>query len=515
MNAHERNPTGTAKTTVERASIPGETGAFQTFLKMRQPIDAQCHPPAKTLAAGRTYKYPFTFVVPEQLLPQACRHAKKHGHVERAHAMLPPTLGDVVTGSNSPSSTSRYTAKETSGGKVTRQASKVTRKDTGRKKTSGGVAQEQQQQQQQQHQRQWQHQDDLAPTMCRISYCVRATLTRKVEGTTVTTHGTTATKRKKTIGSMFRKVRIVPSMEEEPPLSIPDNGVTPDMQYCMRKEKDVRRGWTRSKRGKLVVTAAQPKPIEVHAHSDRQQEDVVSSVATLQLRFDPADDNRNEPPPALSTVNTKLTASTYFSAHPWMDFPSPLRAASGVQLGRGFYTGYVPLSTRCVASAPWTKHYGTGSRSANHRDSLYSMSSGSGSESSPSKPFYTASVVIPITVPKNKSLVPTFHSCLISRVYGLDLSVSYNTGSSSKSFLGHTASLRVPIQVTSPGRGTALKYEELPSPALTDVETDAETDEGANTFFSSRRASRRQLQQPPPAYADYRQLPSRQCVQCA
>lgn len=485
--------------------MPGETGAFQTFLKMRQPIDAQCHPPSKTLAAGQTYKYPFTFVVPERLLPQACRHAKKHGHIEQAHSMLPPTLGDIIASSNGPSNANCHTTKGTDSGKVTRQASKVTR-DAGRKKMSG-VSQEQRQQ----HQRP-QFQDDLAPAMCRISYCVRATLSRKVEGTLSSGAGTTHIRRKKTLGSMFRKVRIMPAVEEEPPLSIPDNGATPDGQYCMRKEKDVRRGWTRSKRGKLVVTAAQPKPIEVHAHSTG--EDVVSTVATLQLRFDPADDNQNELPPTLSTVNTKLVASTFFSVHPWTDFPSPTRAASWAQLGRGFYTGIVPLSTRCVASAPWTKSYGSGSGSKNRRDSLYSMSSGSGSESSSSKPFYTASVVIPISVPKSKSLVPTFHSCLISRLYSLDLNVSYNTGSNSKSLLGHTASLRIPVQVTSSEQSTALKYEELPSPTLTDAETEAEMDEDVNEFFSSRRVSRVQMRQPPPAYADYRQLPSRQCVQC-
>lgn len=484
---------GTAKTAVERTSMPGETGAFQTFLKMRQPIDAQSYPPTKTLAAGNTYKYPFTFVVPERLLPQACRHAKKHGHVEQAHTLLPPTLGDTITSSNSPNSPS-YTTKETGSNKVTRETKKVTR-DAGGKKVP------------QDH--------DLAPAMCRISYCVRATLSRKVDG------GTTAPasrKRKKTLGSMFRKVRLVPAVEEEPPLSIPDNGVAPDWQYCMRKEKDVRRGWTRSKRGRLVVTAAQPKPIQVHPRSTGEDVDgagdVVDSVATLQLRFDPADDNRNEQPPALSTVGTKLTASTFFSAHPWMDFPSPMRACSWAQLGRGMYVGSVPLSTRCVASAPWTKHYEFDS--AERRDSLYSassMGSGSGADSS-AKPLYTASVVIPITIPKSKRLVPTFHSCLISRVYGLELNVSYNTGSSTKSLLGHTASLRIPIQVTSPEQGRSFKYENSPSSALADTDTEVETDEDVNAFFSPRRISQMQ-RQPPPAYADYRPLPSRGCVRCA
>lgn len=143
------------------------------------------------------------------------------------------------------------------------------------------------------------------------------------------------------------------------------------------------------------------------------------------------------------------------------------------------------------------------------------MGSGSGSGAgSSSKPFYTASVVIPITIPSSKRLVPTFHSCLISRVYGLELNVSYNTGSSTKSLLGHTASLRVPIQVTSPAEDRSFKYENSPSSSLADADTEVETDEDVNGFFSSGRISQMQMQ-PPPAYADYRPLPSRGCVRCA
>ena len=449
---------------------------------MRQPIDTHSYPAGNILRAGHSYKFPFTFVVPERLLPQACGHSKNHGHIERAHTLLPPTLGDTI---NSTSATSKEGGK----GKKNKVAREATRK----------VAQ-----------------DDMAPDMCRISYCVRATLVEKIK-----TEGSTR-RRRKTLASMFRKVRIIPAIEEEPPLSIPDDDETYDGYYCMRKEKVVRRGWTRSKRGRLVVTAEQPKPIEVHySTGGTDTSDVVGPVVTLQLRFDPAEDNCNEQPPSLTTVCPKLAAATYFSAHPWADFPAPLRASSWAQLGRGVFMENVPLSAHCAASAPWTKHYHHGfGASTERRDSLHSTSS---TESSPrpgsqGKPFYTASVVIPLALPTNKTLVPTFHSCLISRIYCLDLTLSYNTGTT-KSFLGPTATLRIPIQVTSPAGERNYKHVEslaLPQEALAldqqtgaMAETDAETELDADmeTFFTaSRRVSRiAQMQmQPPPAYGDYR-----------
>ncbi|KAJ5623681.1 hypothetical protein N7490_012286 [Penicillium lividum] len=41
--------------------------------------------------------------------------------------------------------------------------------------------------------------------------------------------------------------------------------------------------------------------------------------------------------------------------------------------------------------------------------------------------YYTASLVILISLPNSQTFVPTFHSCLVSRTYSLDVSLSYHT----------------------------------------------------------------------------------------
>lgn len=344
---------------------------------------------------------------------------------------------------------------------------------------------------------------DMSPDMCRIAYFVRASVLKKGDR-----HREGCGKRKM-LGSAGKKVRIMPAVEEEPPVNLEDREEGDG--YCSRREKDVRRGWTRSKRGRVVVAAAQPRPIEL-VPGDYEKEEgegsVVSSVATLQLRFDPVDEA--EQPPSLGKVGTKLTASTFFSAHPWTDFPAATRASSWAQLGRGMYIESVPLSTRCVASATWTRHDDN-----SRRDSLHSTSSSSTAAShpgpsaaySPSIPYYTAAVVIPITLPRTRTLIPTFHSCLISRIYSLDLSVSYKT--TNTSFLGPSLSLKIPIQVTSCGFRNAPK-DLGPVPAI-EAEGETETEEEVEAqFFTPRNVGLVAPRQgaavavAPPAYRDYR-----------
>lgn len=407
---------GTSRTTVERASVPGQSGAYQTFLKLRQPIDH--YPSPRILQPGNTYVFPFTFVVPDRLLPQACNHPKNHGHLEHAHTLLPPTLGDTM---------------------VTLQKGKNVLVD------------------------------DMCPDMCRVAYFIKTAVVKK-EGSG----------KRKVLGSERHKVRVMPVVEEQPPLSIPDDEVD---GYCVRKEKDLRRGWTRAKRGRLVVSTSQPRPIVSNSGGNES----VNSVATLDLRFDPV--TEDEVPPALGTVWTKVTSSTFFSAQPWSDFPAGTRASSWAQLGCGVYIENVPLSTRCVASASWTKH----SRQDSFSSSSTSTSSAS-TASSTSESYYTASLIIPITPPATKTLVPTFHSCLLSRTYSLDLSISYHTPHTSR-LLGSTVSLKVPVQVTMAPR-------DMPPKNAGDSVSEMEEDVDMEAFFTPRDVTG--LAVAPPAYGSYR-----------
>ncbi|CAG8194993.1 unnamed protein product [Penicillium salamii] len=395
---------GRSRTTVERASCPGRTGSQQMFLKLRQPIEDDEYPTPRVLEGGRSYQFPFTFVVPDRLLPQVCSHTKQNAHVGRSHTMLPPTLGDPMLASD---------------GKTLI--------------------------------------DDMAPDMSQVAYIIRASLHQKRHD------GQTA----KSIAGVAKKVRIIPVVEEEPPVEISELS-----SLCLRKEKTVKRGTLRSTLGRLVAGTSQPKPIQLLPPSC-EPSDTVSTVTTVNLRFDPVG---NEQPPPLGTMTSKLRSSTFYSASPWEDFPH----GTGVpfsQVGRGLYSEAVPLSTMCVASAQWTKH-----TPDSRRDSADSASSSDSSSTGPSSTFagdtyYTASIVIPITLPKNKTYVPTFHSCLISRTYSLELSLTYHTPAAN--IMTPTVSLRVPIQFTSQNFSESIKS------SLGLVVTQEELDE----FFQPRNVT--------------------------
>lgn len=404
MSSHLLTDIGTASTTIDRAACPGRTGSQQMFLKLRQPIDETEYPTPRVLEAGSSYVFPFMFVVPDRLLPQVCTHTKKNPHILQSHTTLPPTLGDPMLAGNGKSLL-----------------------------------------------------DDMAPQTTQISYIIRTAVLQRSS----TDHG-----HLRALANIAKKVRIIPTIEEEPPMDI-----TGQSYYCTRKEKSVKRGFLRSKLGRLVVSSSQPNPIKLLSPGC-QPRDTVSTAATVQLRFDPVGD---ELPPRLGSFSSKLRTSTFYSANPWENFPSQSDTLAFSQGGRGVFTESVSLSTMCVASAKWAKH--SIDNDTERRDSLTSTSSSSSIEPSFSSgaTYYTTSLIVPITLPKSKTFVPTFHSCLISRTYSLELSLSYHTPGAN--LLTPSISLRLPLQIT-----TQLDYADQLKAAMGMIVTQEELDR----FFRPR-----------------------------
>ena len=282
--------------------------------------------------------------------------------------------------------------------------------------------------------------DDMAPEMSQISYILRAAVLKRSSTDQCTL---------KTIANIAKKVRIIPTVEEEPPINVVDHPY-----YCARKEKTIKRGFLRGKLGRMVASASQPQPIRLLPPTC-EPTDTVSTMTTVQLRFDPVGD---EQPPKLGSMSSKIKASTFYSSGPWEDFPMQSGSTPFSQVGQGLFTDSVPISNMCVGSAKWVKH--STSTECERRDSVQSMASDTSStpSTSASDTYYTASVVIPVNLPKNKTFIPTFHSCLISRTYSLDLSLTYHTPGAN--VLTPTISLRLPIQViTEPKYADSLKSE--------------------------------------------------------
>lgn len=374
---------GSARTFVEKIASTsptnGRTEAFHNFIRLLQPMDASAFPNPRVIEAGKIYKFPFTFVVPDTLLPQSCTHPKNPKFPAAGHMAPPPSLGDPLVASMGKSLM-----------------------------------------------------DDMAPEMATIAYSVRGRLTS----------GRGPSGKYKTVAEGSKKLRIIPAMEEQPPLDVILGG-DDRYDYKMRREKNIKKGTFKGKLGRLVVQSAQPQSLKLPFSRGPDADCSPTTMASVNVRFDPLEES--SPPPGLNTLQTKIKVATFFASVPMDEIPTKPSDHHYSSI-RGIFVETLNLSSRCLSNIEWQKHTPSTSDIRDHPESRITTAS----ETYNGGSFYTARVVVPVSLPKgNKVLVPSFHSCLISRLYALDLYLSINTPNATVT--DPTIHLKLPIQVSSEG----------------------------------------------------------------
>ncbi|KAL9128482.1 MAG: hypothetical protein Q9217_002860 [Psora testacea] len=304
--------------------------------------------------------------------------------------------------------------------------------------------------------------DDMCPDMAKITYSVKCRLTS----------GRCASRMHMTIAEGSKKLRIAPALEEAPPLNA-EGGEKDD--YRLRKEKTIHRGMFRKKLGQVTAEAAQPKSLRLNSiHSDATCP--VTTMATVNVRFDPEDEDAQ--PPKLDKLVAKLKVATFFASLPLREIPTK-SCDFHYSSVKGIFVETIPLSSRCLANAQWERHT---TASETGQDTRLSMSFASNipmpSSAYRGRSFYTAYVVVPISLPKNnKVFVPSFHTCLISRIYALDLYLHIQTPKATAK--DPQLHLKLPVQVSS---------EANPHPVenISQQEANAIAARAANEFFNPR-----------------------------
>jgi hypothetical protein len=273
--------------------------------------------------------------------------------------------------------------------------------------------------------------DDLSPEMAKIQYAikVRVTRTRERDGKVVV------------LTEQARKIRVIPAIPEAPPLHI----AADSKDYIMSVTKTLRKGMFAGKLGKITVSASQTKALAVSSSSSAPP----TIMATLQLRFDPSETHVQ--PPRLGSLASKIKTSTFHAVKPQYDLANPSSMLNAYDLSRGVYSTSTTLPCRCVENVAWTYHPPSSIQNL-RRDSGYSTCSSDSSTSdatvTPStKGWYEASIPIPLTLPANKTWLPTFHSCLVSRIYCLEMSLGVHTPGTGVP--ATTISLKLPVQISS------------------------------------------------------------------
>lgn len=371
--------------------MTGRTEAIQRFLVLRQPIHENDFPTPRIFEAGRTYKFPFTFIIPSQLLPKSCPHKVSSDHVRECHLQLPPSFGDP----------------ELAGFGSTLL-------------------------------------DDLAPEMSKIIYTIKVRIAhhKGAEGVSI-------------LAEKTRKVRVKPSFVEQPPLNIDGND-----EYRPKQEKTIKKGLFKGKLGTLSARTAQPRPLSIPGARTTDNKPI-TTMAKLVLRFDPTDEDAE--PPRLGSLSTRLKVTTYYASAPRQSLPA--RSSIGFDVSQGIYAEHINISSLCIASAPWEKHDASFNPEAedllrrdsgisdcstmSSHDRAFSMGILPASKDYKNGTFYTAQVLVPITLPDNKNFIPTFHSCLISRTYALGLNFAVHGGSHMH--------LKVPVQICANGSDSGIE----------------------------------------------------------
>ena len=391
---------------VSLLSNAGYVVGDHTFLRMSQPIQSTMLPEDHLARRGERYMIPFNFIVPETLLPYACSHGiASESVVRRAHLLLPPLLG------------------------IFRTSSLLI--------------------------------NDLGPKGTEVSYNVHARIrTPFHEGTSVPLEAA-------------KRVRIIPMRREEPPVSIREN----DPYYTLNQEKNVYRGTSTVGKfvGRLVAETTQLSSLQL-PHPRADVGDHPTLTAAVSLEFYPA--SQREPPPQLGSITSKLRSFTFLGAAP----NNMLRRPGDCHEDTAEHTQHANttrLASYNLGTTAWVKHK---PRSiAAKSEPMQHVPSSEVARTSrapfPSNPcedqlsFYTTSLQIPIRLPqypsnqsKQKSFVPTFSSCIVSRAYSIELNLSYKGVSATSESLTNIATtsasisqyltpqshllLRIPLQIS-------------------------------------------------------------------
>ncbi|KAJ3567796.1 hypothetical protein NPX13_g6647 [Xylaria arbuscula] len=286
--------------------------------------------------------------------------------------------------------------------------------------------------------------DDFTPHMSRITYSVRARIYQK----DVSGKSTKA-------AEAFHDIKMIPMVAEDAPLSITEQ----DKLYVMSKRKTLRKSILSPKLGKLTVSANQPAPVMISTDGHS----TTPTTAYLDFVFEPT--SHESQPPKIVGITSKLTAVTYYSAGGINQYPNLKDWASSFGAdGRGAYSSSIPLPTAPVNNVSWTHHIpnqgrrDSGYGSELHYDSEHSSSgrhspdSRARNKKTPSSP-YGLQLQVPVQLPSDKKqFIPTFHSCISSRVYVLWMTVTLSALAGTSS----TITLGVPLQIGVGSRGGGL-----------------------------------------------------------
>lgn len=261
---------------------------------------------------------------------------------------------------------------------------------------------------------------DKSPSTTNILYSIKAVLTRQDGGATVADQACQA-------------VVVLPELLGDPPL---DHSPAENEHVWSSRTKNIRERRFKAPVGSLTASTSQPHAITLNADGCG----AVGSWAQVDFEFVPF--RPDAVPPQVQVSFLKSRATTLYSTKPFDQIPQSPESIRG----RASETFSHCCTHNCLhlsrEISNWEPFYTAESRDLNSRHAYgYSSSdtpmcqqqsrehSAQGTRP-PAK--YMASLHIPFTLRSKEGtfLLPTFHSCFVSRIYVLQLRFSAGAGNS-------------------------------------------------------------------------------------
>jgi hypothetical protein len=449
---------GQSKTFVDPMSaLPGiqeVSKGSRTFLTLRQPGLESLYPINRTLQRGMIYEFPFEFVLPKRLVDGSCSHRIASPAIREAHSALPPSFN-------------RH-HRVGKGGDV----------------------------------------DSTIPETTAINYGIMATIFKDDK--------LNANRDSAAMTTMWREILVTPCTSVVLPADLrkTTSGSAPS-DHCLRSVQKMSKGIIRSRLGTVTVEAAPPKRLKVQQREEESSHRFCTVPVNVKLRFD----NKNlvAEAPQVSKITSRLEINTFYTTSSHQELP---RKNDGIYYrNRRVYTKHLPYTTFTPEKVVWESVSAKGEESKDLNPApayleIADCEQNLATEPSPihSDSSRTTNLVVPVNIPVPTTLVPTFHSCLISRTYILEMSIKLTTQGCSR-----TANLRLPLQVSL---DTGDRFVEFlaGSQAVMDSLLPAYLDDGSTSQANAGRTHTNEdmedilsIQQPvslaytdsPPAYCVY------------
>ena len=241
---------------------------------------------------------------------------------------------------------------------------------------------------------------DMMPTSGQITYRIHASALLH-----------TSTNRRNSLLKALKPLHVVPTKNGE------STGTGMLNQAAFNKVQ-IKRGAFRKSAGEIHISSYSPMPIHLPMCSSLADKYGTTSIA-LDIEF--ASPRHSDFPPHLSTLSLKLVSHTSLGV-PSSQLHSGLSTACFDRDHRCHFTDATNLPKMDVGSVQW-------------RD-ISNVNNG---------PLYAARLIVPVVLPKTKVFVSDFESCVVSRSYSVDLSLSYRAAVSS--FATSSIPLRVPVSI--------------------------------------------------------------------